>query len=257
MPVALGLLAWLVATVLYPFLRTEGRIAHRQILRRRVRTTLTIGILYIAVSTAISLGTNILDTVDDIHTWMEKTLKGDFVVRLMNQDVGSGQAAKMPEALVNDIRGIEGINNVDSVCSIQTTVHSRLVEGATQGVAVIVRDFTDKGLLPLDLQARATRGRSVSTWPKAKSCSATSWRTRSVPRSAKTSRWTPRKAPSRFASPPPPPPISSAATWSTWKAQTARGLLEVEGVDYFIVNAAPGSGPTPRPNSAHSAMSAG
>ena len=79
LPIVLGLLAWLVAAVLRPLLGTEGRIAHRQILRRRVRTTLTIGILYLAVSTAISLGTNILDNVQDIHTWLETTLQGRFL----------------------------------------------------------------------------------------------------------------------------------------------------------------------------------
>ena len=38
--------------LLYPLLRVEGHLAHRQILRRRVRTALTISVLYIAVSTA-------------------------------------------------------------------------------------------------------------------------------------------------------------------------------------------------------------
>ena len=151
-PMVLGLLAWLVAAVLRPLLRTEGRIAHRQILRRRVRTTLTIGILYLAVSTAISLGTNILDNVQDIHTWMDKTLKGDFFIRLMNQDVASGLAAKMPESLVNDIRAVEGVANVDSIRQITGSVHSPSAEGGKLGVIVVVRDFTDKGNLPLDIK---------------------------------------------------------------------------------------------------------
>ena len=48
-PVLLGGLGRLAALLVWPLLRTEGRIAHRQVLRRRVRTTLTIGVLYIAV----------------------------------------------------------------------------------------------------------------------------------------------------------------------------------------------------------------
>ena len=176
-PVVLGLLAWLVATVLYPLLGTEGRIAHRQILRRRVRTTLTIGILYIAVSTAISLGTNILDNVEDIHTWMDKTLKGDYFVRLMNQDVASGQAAKMPEALVNDIRAIEGVANVDSIRQIPP-IGPLGRRRRRQAASDRLRPrFHRQGQPAAGHQGRATRRRSANAWPKAKSCSATSWRT--------------------------------------------------------------------------------
>ncbi len=84
-------MAWMAATALYPVLRVEGRIAQRQVLRRRVRTTLTIGLLYIAVSTAISLGTTILNCVEDIRTWQAKTFKGDFIVRAMMPDLATGE----------------------------------------------------------------------------------------------------------------------------------------------------------------------
>ena len=39
-----------------------------------MRTALTVGILYLAVSSAINLGTNILDSVGDIYSWMDKGL---------------------------------------------------------------------------------------------------------------------------------------------------------------------------------------
>ena len=116
-PVLLGGLGRLAALVIAPLLRTEGRVAHRQVLRRRVRTTLTIGVLYIAVSTAISLGTTILNNVDDVHTWVATALKGDFFVRAVKQDVDSGKV-KMPEALAGELRAIEGVSNVDSLRSI-------------------------------------------------------------------------------------------------------------------------------------------
>ena len=113
---------------------------------------MTIGILYLAVSTAISLGTNILDSVQDIYTWMDRTLKGDYFIRLMTQDVGSGLAAKMPESLVGDIRAIEGVSNVDSIRQITGSVHSASADDGKVGVIVVVRDFTDKGNLPLDIK---------------------------------------------------------------------------------------------------------
>jgi putative ABC transport system permease protein len=152
-PMLLGILAKLVTFVLYPILRVEGQIAHRQILRRRARTTLTIGILYIAVSTAVSLGSNILDNVQDIHTWMTKTLKGDFFVRALTQDLATGMSPKMPESLVNDIHAIDGVANIDSVRYITGSVRLDDVEGGKQQVVVLVRDFTDRGNLPLDIQS--------------------------------------------------------------------------------------------------------
>lgn len=151
-PIILNPLAWVVSWVLNPVLRAEGRIANRQVLRRRVRTSLTVGILYIAVSTAISLGTNILDTVDDIHTWTVKTLKGDFLVRAMNQEVGSGMAVKMPESYVNDLRAIDGVANVDSLRYISAAVEAPNLENGKQQVVVCVRDYTGKGELPLDIK---------------------------------------------------------------------------------------------------------
>lgn len=153
LPMVLGLLAWAVSMVLYPLLRTEGRIAHRQVLRRRVRTTLTVGILYVAVSTAVSLGTNILDTVQDIHTWMEKTLKADFLIGAMKQDTATGMSAKLPEAMVDDLRTIDGVADVSSVRFLSGAVRLNGPEGGKQQVMICVRDYTGKGTLPLDIKA--------------------------------------------------------------------------------------------------------
>ena len=239
-PVMLGALAWIVATVLYPLLRTEGRIAHRQILRRRVRTTLTIGILYIAVSTAVSLGTNILDNVQDIYTWMDNTLKGDFFVRLMNPDLATGQSAKMPESLVSELRAIDGVANVDSLRYIMASVHSPNAEDGKQSINVVVRDFTDKGILPLDIKGadpaearrRLAQGEVVVGDVLAHQIGANvggeiTLETRDGPKQ-----------------------LRVAATATAYQVggkvvymegATARQLLNIEGVDFFLINTAPGA----------------
>ncbi len=152
-PVVLGGMARLAGWLLAPLLKTEGRIAQRQVLRRRVRTTLTIAILYFAVSTAISLGTTILNNVDDIHSWVATALKGDFFIRRLRQDVGSGQAERMPESLVKDLRAIEGVSNVDSLRYVNGSILTPAVEGGKQQAIIAVRDFTDKGNLPLMLKS--------------------------------------------------------------------------------------------------------
>jgi putative ABC transport system permease protein len=157
-PMILHPLARIVLVLLYPLLRTEGRIANRQVLRRLVRTSLTVGILYVAVSTAVSLGTNILDTVQDIHVWMNTTLRGDFIIRDMNQRAGAGETAKIPEAYVNTLRSIEGVANVDSLRRVSGAVEAPNLEDGKQQVVVFVRDYTDKGELPLDIKAGDSSG---------------------------------------------------------------------------------------------------
>jgi len=240
-PVMLGPLAWLVSILLYPILRTEGRIAHRQILRRRVRTTLTVGILYIAVSTAVSLGTNILDTVQDVHTWMAKTLKGDFLIRAMNQDMATGMSAKMPEAMVHDLRAIDGVLNVDSLRYISAAIPlTGAGDDAKQKVVVFVRDFTDQGNLPLDIkdgdpalvrqrlaEGEVVLGTVLAHRVGVKAGDLVTLETREGPQQ-----------------------LRVAATATAYmvggmvvymEGQVARRLINVEGVDTYIVNAAPGA----------------
>ena len=238
-PMILHPLAWLVSAALYPLLRTEGRIASRQILRRLVRTSLTVGILYVAVSTAVSLGTNILDTVNDIHTWTNKTLKGDFIVRAMNQDTSSGMSAKMPEAYVNDLRKIDGVANVDSLRYINGSVEAPKLADGKQQVMIFVRDFTGKGELPLDIKAgdvdtlrerlsegEVVLGTSLAHRVGANVGDSITLETREGPKQ-----------------------LRVAATATAYmvggmvvymEGQTARRLLSVEGVDWYIVNAKPG-----------------
>jgi putative ABC transport system permease protein len=239
-PLLLGLLAWIVATVLRPVLGAEGRIAHRQVLRRRVRTTLTIGILYLAVSTAISLGTNILDNVQDLHAWLDTTLKGDFYIRIMNQDIASGQAAKMPESLVHEIRAVDGVANVDSVRHVLGSVLSPNVEGGKLAVNIGIREFTDKGVLPLDIKdgdpalvrQRLSEGEVVLGDVLAHRIGVKAGDTISLETREGVKQ------------------VRVAATATAYivngmvvymEGETGRRLFNVEGVDFYIVNAAPGA----------------
>ncbi|MCE5302205.1 MAG: FtsX-like permease family protein [Planctomycetaceae bacterium] len=236
-PVLLGPLARLASALLYPVLRTEGRIAERQVLRRRVRTTLTVGVLYIAVSTAVSLGTNILNTVDDIHAWMNKTLKGDYMIRAMSQDATTGASAKMPESLTGELRAIDGVTNVDVGRQVKATV--RTANGRNGDALVIVRDFTDYGVLPLDIKdcdpvevrQRLARGEVVMSTTLAHRVGAKTGgditlETQDGPKQLK---------------------VAATATVYAYggrviymEGQTARQIMNLEGVDMFIVSTAPG-----------------
>ncbi|MCC6123385.1 MAG: ABC transporter permease [Pirellulales bacterium] len=157
-PIVLGPLSRGSAFALYPLLKTEGQIASRQILRRRVRTTLTIGILYIAVSTAVSMGTSIINSVSDVQRWYGKATLGDFIVRpaTATQLTATVTNSRMPESMREEIRALPGVKNVDSV-SYVLNAPVRAAGSGTEGkdaknAMVIIRDFTDRKALPFDLK---------------------------------------------------------------------------------------------------------
>ncbi len=239
-PIILRPLASLVSTILYPLFRTEGRIASRQILRRVVRTSLTVWILYVAVSTAVSIGTNILDTVNDIHTWTNKTLKGDFSVRATNQDAGSGMSAKMPEAYVNDLRKIDGVANVDSLRYISGSVEAANLPDGKQDVVIFVRDFTDKGELPLDIKAGDSDEALRKRLAEGEVVLGTNLAHRLGVGVGDSVTLQTREGPK---------PLRVAATATAYmvggmvvymEGQVGRRLLNVEGVDWYVINAKPG-----------------
>ncbi len=144
-PIVLRHLSRFTAAVLYPLLGVEGQLAGRQILRRRARTTLTIGILYVAVSTAVSLGITIINNINDVRTWYDKTMMGDFFVRATTSEMAAGSAVQIPESLANDINKINGVENLDGIRVISTQAEGRQI-------VVVIRDFTNNNELPLILK---------------------------------------------------------------------------------------------------------
>lgn len=133
-----------LAALLAPFLGTEGRLGCVQLLRRSARAGLTGGVLFIAVSTGIGLGTTIINNVEDVRTWYRRTMVGDFFLRAMFANPATGQTVPMPESLGLQIARIPGITNVDTIRFLGGQV------GDTP-VAVVIRQFTDPTNLPVDL----------------------------------------------------------------------------------------------------------
>ena len=127
-PMVLKAMSKGTAAVLYPLLKVEGQLASRQILRRRARATLTIGILYIAVSMAVSLGITLVNNVNDVRTWFDKTMNGDFFVRATSIRHGHGLRVQMPESMGDDIRRIDGVKNVDSLPTISAVKAGESIE---------------------------------------------------------------------------------------------------------------------------------
>jgi putative ABC transport system permease protein len=239
-PIVLRPMARLAATILYPVLGIEGRIAERQVLRRRVRTTLTIWLLFAAVSIAVTLGSNILDYVGDIRHWQAKTFQGDFIIRTMTPDVSTGETAPMPESLGAEFRAVEGVANVDSISYMNLSMHVAGAESGKQQVMVFIRDFTDTGVLPLDIQegdASQVRGRLAQGEVVLGAVLANRTHTKV---GDEITLDTPR-GPHKFRVAGTANAYLRGGMLAYMEGRTARRLLGIDDVNTFIVNAQPGA----------------
>lgn len=144
LPIALPTITRAVARLLPPQMRVEGRIASRQLLIHRSRTTLTVGVVFIAASAAIGLAGTVLDNVQDVKNWYEKTLIADFFVRATMPDMATGLAADLPDGLDKELLAVDGVEGIDAIRLISAKAEK-------QNVILIVRGFDDSSLQQFDV----------------------------------------------------------------------------------------------------------
>ena len=132
-----------VTAILKRLVGVEAQLAMRQILRHRIRTNLTAGVVFVAASTGIGLGYAILDNVEDVRQWYRQAIRGDYFVRAMIPDFNSGRSADLPAELGVDLREVRGIRNLETVSFTENQI-------GEQKVIVICRDFVDPEEIPFD-----------------------------------------------------------------------------------------------------------
>lgn len=145
-PLGLGLFRWIVVQFFRPWLRGETQLAYRQLFRHRSRSTLTVGVLFVAAATGMGMASTILDHIEDLRQWSRTVIAGDFFIRAAMPDMSTGLSAAIPEELGDQIRRIPGVRGVGT---------ARFVRARAAGLPVIVvaRDFAPKAPLYLDLTA--------------------------------------------------------------------------------------------------------
>jgi putative ABC transport system permease protein len=120
----------------------EGRLAFLQLRRRRSRTALTAGVLFVAVAVALAFGHALQATLDDLSRWYRRTITADFLVRGSQPDTAFLLAAAVPESLGEEIAGVDGVAEVDKLAFVPG-------RAAGRSVMVLARTF-GAGPLPLD-----------------------------------------------------------------------------------------------------------
>jgi putative ABC transport system permease protein len=121
----------------------EGRFAVQQLARHRGRTSLTSGVLFLALVVAIAFGQALRTTLRDLQHWYRQTIVADFLIRGAMPDSSFTLAPALPEALAEEIRRCGDVA-VDLISFLPAEVED-------QQVLVLARTFSADRSLPLDL----------------------------------------------------------------------------------------------------------
>ncbi len=148
-PLLIGPLSAAAVALLRPLLGVEAKLAHRQVLRHRSRSVLTVGVLFVAASTGMGMASTVLDSVRDVRNWYEQSFQEDFFVRALMPDMSTGLAADLPDAVAQEIKKVPGITALDTA----RFVSGEVKDGETPvGVVFIVRDYAQGAARFFDLE---------------------------------------------------------------------------------------------------------
>jgi len=105
---------------------------------------LTAGVLYIAVTVGVGLGTTLINNIDEVRKWYKQTIVGDFYVRAMMPDASTATQT-VPAEIGDQIHKIPGVTDVDSIQYVTN------VQAADHAIVIVARGFNDPSDLALDL----------------------------------------------------------------------------------------------------------
>lgn len=145
LPLLLVPAAKILGAVIYPFMGFSGELAQRQLLRRRSRSILTMGVLFVSAATGIGTGVTVLNDSQDVDTWFDRSVGGDFFVRAMMLDMATGQAAALAPEVGEEIAAVDGVDKLFTARLVKAKSDDELV-------MVMARQFPKSGSLYLDLR---------------------------------------------------------------------------------------------------------
>ncbi len=117
-------------------------MAERLVLRHATRSALTIGVLFMAVSTSLGIGNSVFTVNDDTHKWIERTITADFLLRVMQPNASEQAQATMPDSLAEKIASIQGVEKVDAIKQLAVSVNG-------QKAKLLTRNFSSYDRVPL------------------------------------------------------------------------------------------------------------
>ncbi|MCE9527343.1 MAG: ABC transporter permease [Planctomycetales bacterium] len=164
-PLVLAPLSNLASHVVRFGRRVETSLALKQILRHRGRTSLTVGVLFIAGATGVAMAHSILDNVRNLKDWYRRALIGDYYIRAMLPDMATGLSADLPEELEAPLTELERAGDIaylDRVKMVEAQAKVTDRKGAIDAtkeipeelnIILAIRQFHEPGKIPFDLIA--------------------------------------------------------------------------------------------------------
>lgn len=122
-----------VAAAIHPIFGATSTLAKRQIIRHQTRSALTSGVLFIAAATGVGLSYVILDTVANVRAWYNRTIIGDFYIRVALPDFATGESPETPvefDDRLNELVASSGL--------VQSMDRARIVKSKIQGVDTMI-----------------------------------------------------------------------------------------------------------------------
>jgi putative ABC transport system permease protein len=144
MPIALKPLSAIIMIFMRRFMPVEGKLAQLQLLRHRSRTTLTVGVVFIAAATGIGLANSVMDNVNNVRDWYHKAIVADFYMRASEPSMATGTSPDLPDGVGDEIKKVPGIKSIDALRL------GRIKLGG-QTANLLARDHTEEGVPDLDI----------------------------------------------------------------------------------------------------------
>jgi putative ABC transport system permease protein len=145
LPVVLRPISIIAAFLFEWSIPVESKLARLQLLRHHSRTTLTIGVVFIAIAAGIGLANSVMDTVENVRSWYRKSIVADFFVRAEAPSMATGAATDIPDSIAPEIKRVAGIETIDAL---------RLgagIKAADEDATIIARDHSRDEPPDLDL----------------------------------------------------------------------------------------------------------
>ncbi|HEY2838371.1 MAG TPA: FtsX-like permease family protein [Pirellulales bacterium] len=120
----------------------EAQMAARLVLRNAGRSSLTIGVLLIAVAAGVGASNSVFSVTDDTRTWFERTIIADFLLRAAMPDMSGQDQTSMDESLKEELVNLDGVQRVEASRLL-------LIEAGGADAMLFARDFTVYDHLPI------------------------------------------------------------------------------------------------------------
>jgi putative ABC transport system permease protein len=86
-------------------------------------------VLFLAGCAGVALANSLLDNVKDVRDWANVAIAGDFVIRSMMPDMGSGTAPDLPTELGDELEKLPRIKSLEDTSFIQVNIPAKNIGG--------------------------------------------------------------------------------------------------------------------------------